>query len=300
MPIEYPGGGVVREHAAVRERVGIFDVSHLGKASSADRAPRRTSTPTLTNDLGRIGPGQAQYTLCCDDAIGGVVDDLIAYLRSADDVLLVPNAANTAEVVRRLAALGSGRRRRSRTSTRRTAWSRSRARAATRCSAPWGCRLRRTTCGSSMPSGRAGRSSSAGRATRASAATSCCRSGPTPATLWDALLAAAAPYDGLPCGLGARDTLRTEMGYPLHGHELSLDITPVEARTGLGGGLGQGRVLGPRAAAGRPRGSQVRGRPARPGGCSRRGAGSRARGARSGRPTGASWARRPPARSARP
>ena len=50
--------------------------------------------------------------------------------------------------------------------------------------------------------------------------------------LWDALMEAAAPFDGLPCGLGARDTLRTEMGYPLHGHELNLDITPVQARSG--------------------------------------------------------------------
>ena len=50
--------------------------------------------------------------------------------------------------------------------------------------------------------------------------------------LWDELMGAIAPYDGKPCGLGARDTLRTEMGYPLHGHELSLDITPVQARAG--------------------------------------------------------------------
>jgi aminomethyltransferase len=52
------------------------------------------------------------------------------------------------------------------------------------------------------------------------------------AALWDALTEAMAPYDGLPCGLGARDTLRTEMGYPLHGQDLSLDITPVQARAG--------------------------------------------------------------------
>ena len=65
----------------------------------------------LTNALDRIEPGQAQYTLCCADD-GGVVDDLIAYLRSPDDVFLVPNAANTAEVVRRLAAAAPVRRRR--------------------------------------------------------------------------------------------------------------------------------------------------------------------------------------------
>ena len=79
MPIEYPGGGVVREHTAVRERVGIFDVSHLGKASVTGPGAADFVNACLTNDLGRIQPGQAQYTLCCDES-GGVVDDLIAYL----------------------------------------------------------------------------------------------------------------------------------------------------------------------------------------------------------------------------
>ena len=81
MPIEYPGGGVVKEHTAVREAVGRLrrQPPRQGRRC-AGRARRRTSTRRLTNDLGRIGPGQAQYTLCCDDATGGVVDDLIAYL----------------------------------------------------------------------------------------------------------------------------------------------------------------------------------------------------------------------------
>src|SRR3954465_14631953 len=94
MPLEYAGGGVVKEHTAVREAVGLFDVSHLGKADVRGPGAAAFVDATLTNDLGRIGPGQAQYTLCCDDATGGVVDDLIAYLRSPDEVLLVPNAAN--------------------------------------------------------------------------------------------------------------------------------------------------------------------------------------------------------------
>ena len=105
MPIEYPGGGVVKEHLAVREAVGVFDVSHLGKAVVRGPGAAAYVNVTLTNDLGRIDPGQAQYTLCCDDATGGVVDDLIAYYRSDDEVFLIPNAANTAEVVRRLAAV---------------------------------------------------------------------------------------------------------------------------------------------------------------------------------------------------
>ena len=101
MPLQYTG--VVDEHTAVRERVGLFDVSHLGKATVRGAGARSFLNATLTNDLGKIGPGRAQYTLCCDDD-GGVVDDLIVYLRADDDVLLVPNAANTADVVRRLEA----------------------------------------------------------------------------------------------------------------------------------------------------------------------------------------------------
>ena len=101
MPLEY-ATGVVKEHTAVREAVGIFDVSHLGKAMVTGPGAAAYVNATLSNDLGRIRPGKAQYTLCCDDATGGIVDDLIAYLYDDEHVLLVPNAANTAEVVRRL------------------------------------------------------------------------------------------------------------------------------------------------------------------------------------------------------
>ncbi len=103
MPLEYPTG-VVAEHTAVRTAVGVFDVSHLGKAEVTGPGAAAYVNACLTNDLDRIGPGQAQYTLCCDDETGGVVDDLIVYRYSDERVLLVPNAANTAEVVRRLAA----------------------------------------------------------------------------------------------------------------------------------------------------------------------------------------------------
>ncbi len=104
MPLEYAGGGVIKEHTAVRTAVGVFDVSHLGKAGVVGPGAADFVNACLTNDIGRIRPGRAQYTLCCDDATGGVVDDLIAYLFGPDDVFLVPNAANTAEVVRRLTA----------------------------------------------------------------------------------------------------------------------------------------------------------------------------------------------------
>ncbi|MGH3362366.1 MAG: glycine cleavage system aminomethyltransferase GcvT, partial [Nocardioides sp.] len=78
MPLDYPSG-VVKEHTAVREAVGIFDVSHLGKAMVRGAGAAAYVNATLSNDLGKIRPGKAQYTLCCDDETGGIVDDLIVY-----------------------------------------------------------------------------------------------------------------------------------------------------------------------------------------------------------------------------
>src|SRR5215204_7641130 len=91
MPLEYAGAGVLAGHAAVRNAVGIFDVSHLGKASITGRGAADFVNRCLTADLGKIGAGQAQYTLLCYPD-GGVVDDMIAYLKSPDEVFLIPNA----------------------------------------------------------------------------------------------------------------------------------------------------------------------------------------------------------------
>jgi aminomethyltransferase len=233
MPIEYPGGGVVKEHTAVREAVGVFDVSHLGKAEVRGPGAAEFVNATLSNDLGRIGPGKAQYTLCCDDSSGGVVDDLIAYYAADDDVFLIPNAANTAEVVRRLQA-----------------------------AAPPGIQVRDLHESFGVLAVQGPRSDEVlerlglptrgaldymafARTTWQGSPLTVCRTGYTgergyelvppwadaPA-LWDAILAAGEPAGIRPCGLGARDTLRTEMGYPLHGQDLSLSITPVQARVG--------------------------------------------------------------------
>lgn len=102
MPMEYANGGVIAEHTAVRESVGVFDVSHLGKVRVTGPGAAAFVNRCLTNDLDKLTPGQAQYTLCCDPTTGGVIDDLIAYRISDDEIFLVPNAANAAEVVRRL------------------------------------------------------------------------------------------------------------------------------------------------------------------------------------------------------
>jgi aminomethyltransferase len=231
MPLEYPGGGVVAEHTAVREAVGVFDVSHLGKASVTGPGAAAFVNATLANDLGRIGPGRAQYTLCCDDATGGVVDDLIAYMRSDDDVLLVPNAANTAEVVRRLAAAAPA-------GVEVTDLHRSYGVLAVQ-----GPQSDEILGDLGLPAGH--EYMSFVETDWQGAPLVVCRTGYTgergyellprwddAGRLWDALLEAAAARGGRAAGLGARDTLRTEMGYALHGHELSLDITPVQARVG--------------------------------------------------------------------
>ena len=102
MPLSYPAG-IVAEHTAVRTAVGVFDVSHLGKLAVTGPGAAEFVNRCFSADLGRIAPGHAQYTLCCT-ADGGVVDDVIVYLVGPDEVLAVPNAANAAEVARLLRA----------------------------------------------------------------------------------------------------------------------------------------------------------------------------------------------------
>jgi aminomethyltransferase len=168
--------------------------------------------------------------MCCD-ATGGVVDDLIAYLRSDDDVFLIPNAANTTEVVERLqAAAPDG----ITVTNRHEEFG---------IIAVQGPRSTAVLEALGLPTDHAYMSFVA--ATWQGEPVTVCRTGYTgehgyevvcawdqTGALWDALVDAMAPFDGLVCGLGSRDTLRTEMGYPLHGHELSLEISPVQARVG--------------------------------------------------------------------
>jgi aminomethyltransferase len=229
MPIQYPDG-VIAEHTAVRETVGVFDVSHLGKAGVVGPGAARFVNECLTNDLDRIGPGKAQYTLCCT-ADGGVVDDLIVYLVSDDEVFCVPNAANTAEVVARLQAAAPPGIEVTDLHTRYGVL------------AVQGPASARVLDAVGLPSELEYMAFADaewhGRPVRV------CRTGYTgehgyellPAwddarQLWTALTTAAGALHGRPCGLGARDTLRTEMGYPLHGQDLSPDISPVQAGAG--------------------------------------------------------------------
>ena len=230
MPIEYPDGGVLAEHRAVRERAGVFDVSHLGKLEVRGPGAARFVNDCLTNDLARIGPGRAQYTLCCA-ADGGVVDDLIVYLHADDHLLLIPNAANCAAVGGLLAAEAPA-------GVRVT--DRHEDLAVLAVQGPLSAEVMALV---GLPD-RLDYLAFRNDRWRGFEVT-VCRTGYTGergvellcdqaavAALWPALVAATVDLGGRPCGLGARDTLRTELGYPLHGHELSLQINPVQAGAG--------------------------------------------------------------------
>ena len=91
MPIEYTG--VVAEHEAVRSDVGIFDVSHMGKLRFTGEAALTAVNAIVVNDINRIGDGQAQYSMLCTPT-GGVIDDLIVYRVSEQEIRIVPNASN--------------------------------------------------------------------------------------------------------------------------------------------------------------------------------------------------------------
>jgi aminomethyltransferase len=228
MPLSY--AGVVEEHLATRAAVGVFDVSHLGKAIVRGERATQFINSCFTNDLDRIADGHAQYTLACDEETGGVIDDLIVY-RGEGDVFIVPNAANTAQVLGLLeAAAPAGIEILDRHREIATI-------------AVQGPRSAEVLDAVGLPSGMDYMAFE--RVEWHGMPVTVCRTGytgehgyelmppaETAGEVWDAVLAAATPLGGQPCGLGARDTLRTEMGYPLHGSDLTIAVTPVQAKLG--------------------------------------------------------------------
>ncbi|HXV94939.1 MAG TPA: glycine cleavage system aminomethyltransferase GcvT [Gaiellaceae bacterium] len=210
MPVQYAGIG--DEHRAVRTRAGVFDVSHMGQLRLVGQGARDYLQARLSNDLDRIGAGEAQYTLLTNDR-GGIADDLIAYRRSDDDYLLVVNAANVEADHRVLPE----------TDDVSDSWAYLAVQGPEALDRlgiaiePFTFREDVDVLGVRCLVAGTGYTGERG-----------CELGCAPEdapALWDAILARGIT----PCGLGARDTLRLEVCYPLHGNDITPERTPIEA-----------------------------------------------------------------------
>lgn len=227
MPVQY--SGIVQEHRAVRKNAGVFDVSHMGEFTvSGDRALEYLNAVT-TNDVTALEPFQVQYSAILNDE-GGVVDDLVLYRRQAD-YLLVVNAANTARDFEWLSGkLHQGTQLKNISDT--IGQIAVQGPEAERIVGPitaddvsglgYYHSMESEVAGVPCLISRTGYTGEDGFEIYADAA----RAG----EVWDVILGS--DRRPVPCGLGARDTLRLEMAFRLHGTDMDETTTPLEA--GLG------------------------------------------------------------------
>jgi aminomethyltransferase len=228
MPIQYKGISV--EHQAVRERAGVFDVSHMGELELRGPKALELVNSLITNDIARAADGQATFTCCCNEQ-GTILDDLIVYRRSPSDVLVVCNASNRAKISAHFAAAAHGVCEFEDISDQ-TALLALQGPKALGIVAKAGVSLDLA----SLKTFRFAPGSIAGIAcviartgyTGEDGVELFCAWDDAPA-LWDALLAAGAD-DGIePIGLGARDTLRLDARLSLYGNEIDETTNPLEA-----------------------------------------------------------------------
>jgi aminomethyltransferase len=225
MPLQYTG--VLDEHRACREGAVVFDVSHLGTVEVRGGGAREALQWLLTNDLGRIEPGRAQYTHLLDPVDAHVVDDIIVWWLGANRFLVMPNASNTdrlvgaaAEAIKRgTDAVEVGDVTESRAVLAVQGPNARELLSSLNADAAAVPRFSVAQVGEWVVAG-TGYTGEDGVEIQVPAASA--------PDVWDALVASGIT----PAGLGARDTLRLEAGLPLHGHELGPGITPLQA--GLG------------------------------------------------------------------
>jgi aminomethyltransferase len=224
MPLQFTG--IVAEHNAVRTDVGVFDVSHLGKLRVRGSGAPDALQCAVTADVGALEVGRATYALVLADD-GGCIDDVFVYRLDADEYLIVPNAANVGAVAQAISECGA---------TPEDEWERWAILAlqgprsfevfeaawpgsgATELALHSWCGI--DVFGAGGMVARTGYTGERGFELYAPAAVA--------ERAWDRMLELGAT----PTGLGARDTLRLEMGYALYGHELTREINPLEANLG--------------------------------------------------------------------
>jgi aminomethyltransferase len=256
MPVQYTS--ITDEHLAVRKAAGIFDISHMGEVTVSGSGAAEFLNSVLTNDIRKLASGEGQYTLMCNER-GGVIDDLYAYRLSGEVFFLVINASRIEPDVAWLQAQAAHFPRRN--ELQLTDASHNYAAVAVQ-----GPHVREfiETCipGDSSSAMRVGRVTELKKNQIAGfhfeqGDVIVSRTGYTGEDgfeivgsdeairhVWDALLTAGQPFGIKPCGLGARDTLRTEVCYPLYGHELDEETTPIEAGLGFFVALDKGEFNG--------------------------------------------------------
>jgi aminomethyltransferase len=219
MPLSY-GHGTLAEHRACRTGAVAFDVSHLGSVRVGGHDAFDRLQGAFTNDLGRVGPGRAQYTHLLDEADGSVLDDIIVWWVAEGRFEVMPNASNTARVVE---AIGGED-----TTAERAiiAVQGPEARARLAGVVPEAVAVPRFGIAGFDWNGTP--CLVAGTGYTGEDGVECSVPAEVAESLWSAILDAGVA----PAGLGARDTLRLEAALPLHGHELGPGITPLQA--GLG------------------------------------------------------------------
>jgi len=226
MPVQYEG--ILAEHAAVRERVGLFDVSHMGEVIFRGPKALEALQRLFTNDLARCADGQAQYGCVCRDD-GGIVDDVVVYRRAADDFLVCVNAANRQKDYDWLHGHAFG----ADVSNESDAWAQIAAqgpRAADVVQKLTTLRLSSVGTYRFTNGDIAGVPCLVARTgyTGEDGLELFCASEQGP-KLWEALMEAGGAEGIKPCGLGARDSLRLEMAYRLYGSDMDDTTTPLEA-----------------------------------------------------------------------
>ncbi|EOH93378.1 glycine cleavage system T protein [Enterococcus haemoperoxidus ATCC BAA-382] len=229
LPVQYKDGGVIKEHLAVRNQVGLFDVSHMGEVVYEGKDALANLQYVLTNDFSNLEIGRVRYTLMCNKN-GGVIDDLLVYKCSAEKYLLVVNAANREKDVTWMKQHLFGEVEFSDQSDRfvQIALQGPNAKEI----------IGQLTKEEEIPKKYY---SFVEDANVGSVSCILSRTGYTGEfgyelycrpedglKLWDLLLKSGQKYGIIPCGLGARDTLRLEAGMPLYGHEMTEEITPLE------------------------------------------------------------------------
>jgi aminomethyltransferase len=254
MPVQYTS--ITEEHLAVRNAAGIFDISHMGEVTVSGAGAEAFLNSVLTNDIRKLAPGDGQYTLMCNER-GGVIDDLYAYQLSAGVYFLIINASRIEPDVAWLqaqAAKFSGDLKLTDASHQYAAI------------AVQGPRVKDfiDLCipSNSSSCARVGRvtdlkKNQIGGFKFENHSVLVSRTGYTGEDgfeivgsdesiqhLWDKFLSVGQPFGLKPAGLGARDTLRTEVCYPLYGHELDEETTPIEAGLGFFVALDKGGFNG--------------------------------------------------------